>query len=228
MSGVQWYSRKGTECADNRDFGAFLHTPEFDLVVIVDASQRGPAGASLATNWGKAIVDASKGLSIFEPEELLPLLQHCHGQLRHCYLAETASYAIAWVNRRGSGWAMSCGDCRVGLLNTDQKNWLTPVHTLANAINETFEMRHAFLPSRHKVTRCWKATRFVPPAVVKFNSGQDRICLATDGYWLEHEWQAKNLDELTDDASCLILNHYALANHLETDCNNFHMVENLD
>lgn len=225
---MQWYSRKGNECVDNRDFGIYLHTPAFELAMIVDGSQRGTLGACLAKDWGTVVIEAARTIGTFGPEELRQLLLHSHEQLRYRYLAETASYAIAWVDRSGSGWAMSCGDCRVGLLNTDQKNWLTPVHTLANAIDGSFERRHALLPSRHTVTRCWKATRFDQPAVVKFNLGQDRICLATDGHWLEHEWLVKPLDELADDASCLVLDHDAFASNLQTDCDNFQMAQNFN
>ena len=223
MSRVQWYSRKGNDCTDNRDFGAFLSTPTFELAVIVDASQRGALGAGLARDWGTSVVEAAKGLSTFSPEELMLRLRNLHGELRYRYLTETASYAIAGINHDGAAWAMSCGDCRVGLIHIDQKNWLTPVHTLANAIDGAFERRHADLPSRHTVTRYWKATRFSPPEVVTFTAGSGRICLASDGHWLEHEWLLNPLDELMDDASCLVLHHDALANQLETDCNNFHV-----
>ena len=131
---MQWYSRKGNDCTDNRDFGAFLSTPTFELAVIVDASQRGALGAGLARDWGTSVVEAAKGLSTFSPEELMLRLRNLHGELRYRYLTETASYAIAGINHDGAAWAMSCGDCRVGLIHIDQKNWLTPVHTLANQL----------------------------------------------------------------------------------------------
>lgn len=225
MSSAQWYSRKGNDCTDNRDFGAFLSTPAFELAVIVDASRRGALGADLARDWGTSVVDAAKSLSTFNPDEFLPWLRNLHGELRYQYLTETASYAIAGIDHNGDGWAMSCGDCRVGLIHMDQKNWLTPVHTLANAIDGAFERRHAVLPSRHTVTRCWKSKRFAPPEVVTFAAGSAQICMATDGHWLEHEWLLNPLDELMDDASCLVLHNDAWVHQLKTDCNNFHVAE---
>lgn len=225
MSRVQWYSRKGNNGTDNRDFGAFLSTPTFELAVIVDASQRGALGADLARDWGTSVVDAARGLSTFSAEELMLRLRIFHEKLRYRYLTETASYAIAGIDHDGTAWGMSCGDCRVGLIHMDQKNWLTPVHTLANAIDGAFERRHADLPSRHTVTRCWKSKRFDQPEVVTFAAGSDRICLASDGHWLEHEWLLNPLDELIDDASCLVLHHDVLDSQLETDWNNFHVAQ---
>lgn len=116
--------------------------------------------------------------------------------------------------------AVVCGDCRVGLVSENQKNWFTPVHSLANYQGELFDRKHALMPERSILTRRWYAKRFDCPDIVAFHPGNQSICIATDGYWLEHEWMGCQHNNLADDASCLII---GVSDELISDCDNFHL-----
>ena len=177
--------------------------------VVVDASQQGAHGQALAREPVAMVLDAAQVGRAPNPEKLSQALRVFHTQSRFRYLHETASYALAVRSSTGAVWALVCGDCRVGLMDPggaiEQVLWLSPVHTLANALGQTFDEHHARLPQRHLLTRCWNAKRFHLPELLHFEAGGHTLCLATDGFWLEHGslgvlWQA-----LDDDASCLQL-----------------------
>mgnify|MGYP003594735059 CR=1 FL=1 len=205
MSVARWRSRKGCACPDNRDFGGVLLRPEFEFAMVVDAAQRGPHGAALAKAWVCGLLDALGHETKVSPGQVLEEMQRCHKQMRHDFLAERASYAALLLHSSGDAWAMACGDCRVGTLRGGPIEWMTPVHTLANPWGQDFVRSHADLPARHTLTQCWNAKRFDPPQVVALNAQGAVFCLATDGYWLEHQWLGVPQPALQDDASCLVL-----------------------
>lgn len=208
MSVVQWRSRKGCACPDNRDFGGVLLRPGLTFAVVVDAAQRGLRGAGLARAWADGLLDA---LDVLDqktrvlPSQVVDAMRRCHAQMRHDFLAERASYAALLCHSSGDAWAMVCGDCRVGTLRGEQVEWMTPVHTRANPWGQEFVRSHAHLSARHTLTQCWNAKRFDPPQVVALNAQGAVFCLATDGYWLEHQWLGVAQPALQDDASCLVL-----------------------
>ena len=205
MSVAQWLSHKGCACPDNRDFGGVLLRPGFEFAMVVDAAQRGPHGADLAKAWVCGLLDALGQKTKVSPNQVEAEMRRCHGQMRHDFLAERASYAALLLHSSGDAWAMVCGDCRVGTLLGDQVECVTPVHTLANPWGQAFVRSHADLPARHTLTQCWNARRFNPPQVVALNVQGAALCLATDGYWLEHQWLGIAQPALQDDASCLVL-----------------------
>ncbi len=209
MSLVRWTSQRGRGCADNRDQGGCVLAECFDVGVVVDASQQGENGQALARELVAKVLAAAQGGCAPDPEKLCEALQVFHAQSRFRYLHETASYALTVRSRAGAVWALVCGDCRVGLMApggaVEQVLWLSPVHTLANALSQTFEGQHARMPQRHLLTRCWNARRFHQPELLHFEAGGHTLCLATDGFWLEHASLGVPLSALDDDGSCLQL-----------------------
>lgn len=209
MSLVQWTSQRGRGCADNRDQGGCVLAERFDVGVVVDASQQGKHGQALARELVAEVLAAAQGECVPDPDQLCEALRVFHAQSRFLYLHETASYALAMRSRAGAVWALVCGDCRVGLMvpggGTEPVLWLSPVHTLANALGQTFDGQHARLPQRHLLTRCWNAKRFHQPELLHFEAGGHTLCLATDGFWLEHDGLGVLWAALDDAASCLQL-----------------------
>lgn len=209
MSLVQWTSQRGRGCADNRDQGGCVLAGCFDVGVVVDASQQGEHGQALARELVAVVLDAAQGECAPDPAQLSQALRVFHAQSRFRYLQETASYALAVRSSTGAVWALVCGDCRVGLIEPGgaaaQVLWLPPVHTMANALGQTFDGQHARLPQRHLLTRCWNAKRFHQPELLHFEAGGHTLCLATDGFWLERDGLVVLWAALDDDASCLQL-----------------------
>jgi serine/threonine protein phosphatase PrpC len=177
--------------------------------VVVDASQQGEHGQALARELVAVVLDAAQGECAPDPAQLSQALRVFHAQSRFRYLQETASYALAVRSSTGAVWALVCGDCRVGLIEPGgaaaQVLWLPPVHTMANALGQTFDGQHARLPQRHLLTRCWNAKRFHQPELLHFEAGGHTLCLATDGFWLERDGLVVLWAALDDDASCLQL-----------------------
>lgn len=209
MSLVQWTSRRGRGCADNRDQGGCVLAECFDVGVVVDAAQQGENGQALARELVAEVLAAAQGECVPDPDQLCEALRVFHAQSRFLYLHETASYALAVRSRAGAVWALVCGDCRVGLMEpggaAEQVLWLSPAHTLANALGQAFDGQHARMPQRHLLTRCWNAKRFHQPELLQFEAGGHTLCLATDGFWLEHDGLGVLWAALDDDASCLQL-----------------------
>lgn len=217
-----WFSRKGLCRADNRDYGGFLRKRNFILAIIVDASQKGQNGAGLAALIVNAVMDQASLVDNIDPHSVVEVLQVAHREARNDYLLETASYAISIHSSDGLGWAISCGDCRVGVVSDGKTEWISPVHSLANFKGEDFDGSHAQMPERHVLTRCWCSRRFERPDLVQFQLSGRSLCLATDGYWLEHEWLNHPRPGLLDDASCLTI---GVSGKSDADCDNFRLCE---
>lgn len=220
MSGVEWFSQKGNDCIDNRDYGAYIKIKEMHLLVISDASQKGKNGANLSMILCQHVINNAKSIDCITPEKIIHSLNELHKEIKYRFVVETACYAIACIDNKGYGWAASCGDCRIGFINNNNiKVWLNPVHTLANATTHGFTTENAKSNDRHKVTKCWKSNRFMMPDITPLNISSSILCLATDGHWIEHEILNTPLNKLSDDSSILTLNLKACGSTIKS--NNF-------
>ncbi|WP_454753815.1 hypothetical protein [Cupriavidus necator] len=225
----EWTSKKGPSRAENRDAGGLLQNNQMTLAVVVDASERGPHGAMFGRLWIKNLF--IRATDFVEPNAtaLVQAMEHAHAMLRSAYPSEVAAYsALLLRHDLGTGWALGCGDCRVGKADSaDSIDWLTPVHTVANMTGAPFTAEHAGMPERHTLTRSLKAKRFVSPdvTVVDLSSNQQWV-LSTDGYWIEHLMTGTPRDELSDDASCLYLTATADHSCADTDCDNWQLISN--
>lgn len=235
MSGFRWLSHKGNACATNRDRGGFVQGLGFDLGVVVDASQQGRSGEALAADLVRVVLATARDGGEPDAAHVVGALRAFHAQSRFQYVCETASYALVLRRHDGTAWALVCGDCRVGRLCGagfhGDVTWLSPVHTLANALGESFELQHAKSAHRHTLTRCWNAKRFERPEFVLLDSTASSLSLATDGFWLEHKSLGGVWAELDDDASCLVMTDHQAADNeanscepfVASDCNNFQL-----
>lgn len=204
-----WRTHKGLHCHMNGDAGGVFLSAHHVVAVLVDEINPTEARFSLAKHWVRAVVQTAQGLGAqLDPDSLVQGLKEEQGRLRSTgFLHQRAVYAVLVLEREGRrGWALHCGDCRVGSLRPGQKElWHTNVHTMANVLGEMFTEEHALRQERHVVTRCLNARRFVLPELTFLPEGCDRWVLATDGYWIDHLIRQIPIEELPDDASLLSL-----------------------
>lgn len=213
MFGVQWFSKQGNDCENNRDYGAYVKAGQKHLAIIVDASKKGAKGDLLSKTICDHVIKNIDLISHENSEGFIEVIKLLHQSIRYDFLMETACYSVLCIDNNGVGWTAGCGDCRVGLILGDKKDWINPVHTLSNAIDGIFKEENARSIERHNVTRCWNSKRFVNPETVFLNVESSIICLATDGYWVEHEMLNVPIGNLSDDSSFLVINRkFCLSN----------------
>ncbi|CAO1661607.1 hypothetical protein NYA30BAC_01325 [Halomonas sp. NYA30] len=220
MINASWASQRGRECPNNRDIGGYYVGANFVFALIVDISQRGPRGVDFAYDWTSHVLEGVSRHDTLSPQEVIATMKQACRALRHCYPAESGSYAAVIIDlQRHTAFGVSCGDCRLGVLRGEHIEWLSPVHTLAASLANAEETVPELSPSRHILTRSLKARRFTQPEVVQFEAGLHSILLATDGYWVEHLIEQVPFHQLADDASCLMLS--ADSSTVSSDCNNW-------
>ena len=221
----EWRSRQGNACSENRD-AAGLHVGACQTVaVIADGASQGPKGAHLARYWVDAVRSTALSTPLLSPDSLITALRAVHGGLRKKgFLHEIAAYAVLVIDRaRGACWALSSGDCRIGVSrDTGEVTWLSPVQTAANPLGEPVDEAHAQNPRRHLLTNRLRVGRFDRPTVTPLEVQNVRQwLLATDGFWLEHLLLKRSVDTLQDDASVLSLTEYAAETKILSNCDNF-------
>ena len=112
--------------------------------------------------------------------------------------------------------AIHVGDCRLGRIDSDGKiEWLSRVHTLANAIECISDEELRGHDDRHVITRCFRPGRLCEFELVNYsNLESNNLIISTDGYWADLDVQEKAnfingrfawTKPLQDDASCLVL-----------------------
>lgn len=220
-----WQSRKGCERAENRDACGVLITPSQTVAIVADSTEHGSRGVAFVTHLITQVLCFAKSRADITPESLLEAMRAAHKELRALgYLHEKAAYAVLVLKPdTGTAWAINCGDCRVGRVAADGKlQWLTPVHTGANALGEEFSMDHATTEERHLLTRRLRVTRFDEPAITPLELTRCQTwVMATDGFWIEYLWLGGDQNRLEDDASVLSLTLPPSDFVQQTDCSNF-------
>jgi len=219
----QWTSRQGNNRQSNNDAVAIVSGKSFFFALLADTAEKGSKGAEFARYWAQTIAHFVLEASEFPSTvQLIDYMRDAQKQLRTQYLQEIASYIILIYDKNtGNGWVLHCGDCRLGIMQSDGITWITNVHTLANANGDFFKLHHYNDPSRHILTRCLKARRFIEPDIQKINFLEGtRWLLCTDGYWAEYIGEKKVWEQLSDDASCLEISCQLIQSHLNSDSKN--------
>lgn len=214
----EWQSFQGTLTDDNRDYCGIAERPDATLFAVIDGSTHGPQGGDLAKDLACHLVD--KFMVLDKPvtkQNVLAILQQTHRKLRFQYPADSASYFIMVQADDDQVMVIHAGDCRLGrLLNQKQSiDWLTTVHTLANAITDLSDAELSAHPNRHLLTRSFRPRQFVHPEYCQFSLfPDDSLVIATDGFWAEMDSAMQteflkgnysSLEKIRDDRSCLLL-----------------------
>lgn len=224
---LDWFSKTGARRACNCDAACYGVTDLFLAVAIVDAAE-GAKAQAFAKHWAYMLVAAVDTCgSVREPKGLIHNLQKAQSELRHTFLHEFASYALAILDLRSNeGVLLAAGDCRActgqqgdsSLLN---KDWLNRPHTADRQISEMGEPYSVESGLEHILTRSINAKRFVAPDAIPFSIRQgQQLILATDGYWRESPKHANS--PKSDDSSALYLTWGGgtLEIHVESDTDN--------
>ena len=220
---VEWSSRRGRSRKENRDAGGIWQTAIATFALVLDVSDRGPHGVAFAEYWIGQVLKAVSSAPQPNVNEVIAAMQHVHRQARTMYPAEVAAYSgLLLRHDLSEGWALSCGDCRVGKESAPGEiEWITPVHTLANLAGDVFTLQHATMPARHTLTRTLRARKFAAPDVQPISVSQgDSWILSTDGHWIDHLFLCTPHEDLHDDASFLRLSHHGEA-RIESDSENW-------
>lgn len=182
---VSWYSQIGTRTSDNRDCGGIGIRADEALCMVLDGSTTAPDSGILARQIIREMVDwyvASD--EAMDAESLTVKLKELHGKLSRQYPRSSASYVIAHI-KDDALLVMHAGDCLLGRRDkTDEIEWLSQPHTLANAAGHVPVTTIAGLTARHRLTRSFRAREFQAPDAMELNIEKEFV-LATDGFWAE-------------------------------------------
>lgn len=214
---ISWESKKGSSRNNNNDYVAISVKEDHFSAVIVDASDKGKAPHCLAKYWaGRLLTSYIKS----EHSVVVALLKEIHRTLIPDFITETASYTLIDLNlKERSGQVVYVGDCRLGIDNHDNINWVNEPHILVKTFPELDGSYDCFL------TRVLKARRFTVPDQISFNwQDGDTLLLCTDGYWLPHY---DNQGLHCDDVSVLRIEPSGsdVALTADSDCDNLILIE---
>lgn len=205
-----WQSRRGNKRWINCDGGVITCTDSCAVAAIFDGAGQSRRTAAFVTFWLQYFARAAAVLSQFTASTFDGFIQEGRRLARSMgFFSEKASYAVVVNDKKTNRtWLANCGDCRVGRHDgcVSKLDWLTPVHTAANPLGESFDREHAAMPERHLLTRHLNARFPSTPSVVELDTATGGSwILATDGYWLEHQLLGIGLEDLEDDASLMLL-----------------------
>ncbi|RUR55187.1 PP2C family serine/threonine-protein phosphatase [Vreelandella populi] len=228
---VTWYSRKGVDRLQNCDAGALIMNADRLVVVLVDASEKGPTGAELAKLWAHTV--AGHSLMAASTEAIIKNMKEEHKNLRHVHLLDTAAYCVAILDRCSRELViLHCGDCMAGLGEAKNPDWLTEPHTLSRQPGITTKTPENATKQQHTLTRNLNAKRFVTPDITtSIITDSSELFLCSDGYWRYILNQAPTTPNISDDASVLTIafkwnNNYEDDICCDSDVDNF-LIKNL-
>ncbi|WP_213286686.1 hypothetical protein [Bradyrhizobium sp. sGM-13] len=182
---VSWHSQTGTRTSDNRDCGGIGIRADEALCVVLDGSTTAPDSGILARQIIRDMVDwyvASD--EEINSESLTVQLRQLHGTLSRLHPRASASYMIMHI-QDDALLVMHAGDCLLGRRDkTDEIEWLSQPHTLANATGHVPVATIAGLTTRHRLTRSFRAREFLAPDAMELNFEKEFV-VATDGFWAE-------------------------------------------
>jgi serine/threonine protein phosphatase PrpC len=187
MSKFSWLSFQGKLTEDNRDFHGASIYENAQCFVIADGATNSLYGRETAKALTRRVIDCfDQDVEGFNQNGVFECLKVLQRDLKTTYASGVVSYLIAIV-RQDKIKVICAGDCRLGNLNDDFSiSWLTPVHTLANAIQPLTHEEIVEHPDRHILTRSFKCKRYITPEYLEFSLDVfNNIVLATDGFWAD-------------------------------------------
>lgn len=235
-----WHSQQGSLTADNRDFCGITEITGASICTLVDGSTSSPKGGELAKNLVQNLQRKFMKLdNVPSSVTVLDFLKCAQIDLRKQFPADSASYIIAIQDNDRSVTTIHAGDCRLGrITQSGTIQWLTKVHTLANAIHDISDHELRSHPNRHQVSRSFRGSKFMSPEcnVFDLQHSDSGLLLASDGFWanLSEDEQIKILqgatanDALLDDVSVLKWAHAAERGPLFNGTGGFEVVSNAE
>lgn len=179
-----WLSQQGTRTSDNRDHaGIGIRRGEF-MGIVVDGSTNSPVNGDFARAATKMLVDwFVESTEAITTAAILRALKQGHEILRKQY---PQASAIIHVNERNSLTVFHSGDCVLGEVDPNCLiSWQTSPHTLTNAMVEMPLKDITASPTRHLLTKSFRAREFEPPDIQEREDYSGCLLVATDGFWAE-------------------------------------------
>lgn len=250
-SSFKWIHRtqQGSERAENKDCFSIINSDLGTWVFVIDISTSSIARTELAKRFSEhfhaciqnLLKDSMRAFtentlqekprldSYFEDaENRNQIIQQAFSATKKELRIGVASFLALYRNDSSDkAYGFCAGDCRLGLLNNESIQWLSPVHTGANPSGNDFENPMSLLPERHILTKSLNLRRkFEPEAFELDTSTDDVFVVATDGFWMEldeaqqqsfiNEPDVRLTDKyLVDDTSVLLVTWSALEQEFE-------------
>jgi serine/threonine protein phosphatase PrpC len=182
----RWRSQIGTRTSDNRDCAGIGIRGEEALCILLDGSSTGRDSGALARQIARGLVDGYVASDeTVDAGRLREWLHEVHRRLSVQHPQASASYLLLHLKGPDGILALHAGDCLLGRRKAEGGiDWLCQPHTLANATADAPIPVIADLPTRHLLTRSFRAREFMAPQVLAL-SGERELVIATDGFWAE-------------------------------------------
>ena len=194
---INWRSKPGTLTDDNRDYCGVGLRDDAALCVVLDGSTSGPQSGEFARAIAHDLIDWFIEAGKVSAASIVEQLRDIHGNLAPRFRGDSASFAIALIDKRGAVRLLCAGDCLVGLRDGQSGvDWQSRPHTLANAVDDLPIADIARSPIRNRLTRSFRGREFMAPDISELRlEGDQELVLATDGFWaaLAPEAQAQFL-----------------------------------
>lgn len=250
-SSLKWIHRtqQGSERAENKDCFSIINSDLGTWIFVIDISTSSIATIELAKRFSEHFHTSLQDLlksstkfftentsqekprldSYFEDEEnRKQIIQKAFSATKKELKIGVASFLSLYRNDSSNKvYGLCAGDCRLGLLNNESIQWLSPVHTGANPLGNDFENSMSLVPERHILTKSFNLRRKFEPEAFEIKASTDDIfAVATDGFWMElDEAQQQSFINkpdtcladkyLVDDTSVLLVTWSALEQEFE-------------
>jgi serine/threonine protein phosphatase PrpC len=171
--------------------------------------------------------------NVAEPSLFLEVFQQVIIDLQQSFKSGVASLITCFISYESDNvWGYTVGDSRIGTVG-DEIVWLSPVHTGANPLGESFTDSMKLIPERHILTRCLNMRKKCNPEFFQINVAKEQsLVIASDGFWAEltSELQLISLTkqqvQAEDDSSFIVIKDFIGAANLNCtafseNCNYF-------
>lgn len=217
---IRIFSQKGTCTADNRD--VVSHTLSacgtIGLFIVLDGATSCPSSGEFSRDLAEFIAVEFHKLTkseLSDERSVLSILKSAQITLQQKYLCDLSSLLLVVVKNREPILVIHAGDCCLGFIDVAHNiEWITRVHTAANAISSESVDSIKNDPKRLLLTKSFKAKKYVMPDIQYVALPcATKIIMATDGIWAltaaEQQQiitQSPTQFEFEDDASFIIFN----------------------
>jgi serine/threonine protein phosphatase PrpC len=184
---ANWYSRKGTKTADNRDHAGLGVSTSGVMSIVVDGSTAGADNGEYAGAIVREMVDWFIGLKeALYPDALMKQLRRIHADLQAGFPRGSASFVIVHIATEGRTAVVHAGDCLLGeITQGDRIQWQTHPHTLANVFTEVALDELSKIPARHLLTKSFRSRERIAPEIIETDTVPGVYLISTGGYWAE-------------------------------------------
>jgi serine/threonine protein phosphatase PrpC len=208
---IECRSLKGKKRSANQDFIATFSLAEGVLIVLVDiATATSVDGNSFISTLNRKISQHITR-AYFNETTLVPCFVKIVDELKKDFKTGCASLIVTCIPfRKSNVWGFVVGDARLGKLDQQKIEWITPVHTAANPFGEKFTEKMKNVPERHLLTRSLNMRKLFKPEYFEIDTSDGKsLIIASDGFWAElstaqqHKF-LHNLSYTTDDDSSVV------------------------